>query len=123
VDDEDGLAAMLAGARASLDPPGASDPILAARSLGIGVPVITLPGDLPRSRGALCCYERMGLNDYVADSDASYVDAAVALGTAAASAAEATQLRIADAANVMFDNDEAILALGEALEDVVRKSA
>jgi predicted O-linked N-acetylglucosamine transferase (SPINDLY family) len=50
-------------------------------ALGMGAPVVTLPGGFFRSRVTYACYTRMGLMDCVADSPVQYVKIAVRLGT------------------------------------------
>lgn len=49
--------------------------------LGLGVPLVTLPGNFMRSRGTFACYQQMGMLDCVAQTPEEYVRIAVRLGT------------------------------------------
>ncbi len=50
-------------------------------ALGVGAPVVTLPGPLMRSRQTLSCYRAMNLLDPVAGNFEDYVNITVRLGT------------------------------------------
>ncbi len=50
-----------------------------AEALGLGVPVVTMPGSYMRSRVTAACYKLMGMDDLVAKSRAEYIDMALRL--------------------------------------------
>jgi predicted O-linked N-acetylglucosamine transferase (SPINDLY family) len=51
------------------------------QALGLGVPIVTLPGEFLRGRVTAGCYKKMGLETCVAATAGNYVDLAVRLGT------------------------------------------
>ncbi len=72
---------VLACCNVVLDTPHFGGGITTLEAFSVGVPVVTLPGALMRSRMALACYRKMGLTGAVADSARQYVELAVHLGT------------------------------------------
>jgi predicted O-linked N-acetylglucosamine transferase (SPINDLY family) len=65
---------------AVLDVPSYSAALTGYDALGLGVPVVTLPGQYMVERYALGLYKQMGLGDFAASSKSDYVDLAVRLG-------------------------------------------
>jgi predicted O-linked N-acetylglucosamine transferase (SPINDLY family) len=72
-------------------------------SLGLGAPVVTLPGQFMRGRATYGCYKQMGVMDCVAKSPAQYVKIAVRLGTDRAFR-EATKQKILARNHVLYEN-------------------
>lgn len=64
----------------ALDPPHYSSGHTAYDILGMGIPLVTLPGEFQVGRYALGCYRRMGLDGPVAASPGHYVELAARLG-------------------------------------------
>ncbi len=79
-------------------------------ALALGTPVVTLPATYMRGRVTVGCYRRIGVMDCVADSPATYVDIAVALGTDRAARA-AVSAKILAANDRLYEDDEALRAL------------
>jgi protein O-GlcNAc transferase len=75
-----------------------------------GVPVITLPGALPRGRYTYAMYRAIGIDDGIAGSAADYVARAVRLGT---DRGERQRLaaRLARAATTLFEQPAAVTQL------------
>ena len=76
-------------------------------SLGMGTPVVTLPGQLMRGRVTYGCYKQMGLMDCVAKSPEQYVKIAVRLGTDAAYRKKISAKILANN-NVFYENLEVV---------------
>ncbi|HEX5629342.1 MAG TPA: hypothetical protein VFX72_07200, partial [Usitatibacteraceae bacterium] len=70
---------LLSAADAVLDPPGFGGGNSSYEALGIGAPIVTLPGPLMRGRVTLGCYRQMGMDRLVAGSPEAYVALAVRL--------------------------------------------
>ena len=76
-------------------------------SLAMGVPIVTLPGELHRSRHTYAMYRAMDCMDLVAADPADYVAKALAVVNDPAFAARCRE-RIAATAGVLYDNREFI---------------
>ena len=50
------------------------------QAFGFGLPVVTLPGEFIRGRGAKALYEHMGISDCIANSPEDYINIALNLG-------------------------------------------
>ncbi len=98
---------LLALADVVLDPPYFGSGITAYDAFGLGLPLVTLPGELNIGRYAQACYHKMGLPDLVAAPPQGYVDLAVRLGTDRAYRDEAAA-RVAAASPVLFEDAEAV---------------
>lgn len=72
---------LLAATDVLLDPLHFGGGNTAYEGLGLGIPIVTLPGRYMRGRVTLGCYRQMGVSDCVVDSPEEYVDLAVRLGT------------------------------------------
>ena len=79
-------------------------------ALGMGAPVVTLPGAYMRSRATYACYSLMGMMDCVVASKIDYVKLAVRLGTDPEYRAE-IKAKIQAANGVLYENAETILEL------------
>jgi len=98
---------LLALAEVALDPPHYGAGATAYDILGLGLPLVTLPGARHVGRYAAGCYRKLGLPDLVADSPAAYVALAVRLGTDREYRAHAAG-RVAAAAPALFEDAEAV---------------
>ena len=111
---------LLAGADVMLDPLHFGGALTTYDALGVGTPLVTLPGDQPRGRvaGALC--ELVGVADAcVAATAEAYVERAVRLATDGAWRSEVTQ-RIRDGATRIFARRAAAEQFAELLVGAVR---
>jgi predicted O-linked N-acetylglucosamine transferase (SPINDLY family) len=88
------------------------------QSLGMGLPVVTLPARFLRGRHSLGCYLRMGMTECVATTPQHYVEIALKLGTNPAYR-QSLATRIYQASAVLFDNYETVKALEDFLEEAV----
>ena len=77
--------------------------------LGLGLPLVTLPGARHVARYALGCYRKMGVLDLVAESPAHYVDLAARLAVDREFRAEVAA-RIEEASQILFEDHEAVRA-------------
>ena len=87
-------------------------------ALAMGTPVVTLPGELMRTRIARALYARAGYMELVVDSPQAYVETAVRLGTDPAFARSARE-QIDSASPVLFENAEEIRDLEAFLTQAV----
>ncbi|PKL75419.1 MAG: hypothetical protein CVV27_15470 [Candidatus Melainabacteria bacterium HGW-Melainabacteria-1] len=81
---------------------------VAYQAVGLGVPVVTLPGSSLRSRTTFALYEQMGFRDLVADTPQEYIDLAVRLARDKVWQAKMRQM-VSDLAEGVFE-DQAIMA-------------
>lgn len=75
-------------------------------ALGVGVPIVTLPGDLMRGRGTYAAYRRMGWFECVALSPADYAAKAVRIATEPELRARYRQA-IQERNAILFENNDA----------------
>ena len=75
-----------------------------------GLPIVTLPGPLMRSRHSAAIMHRMGLDQFVAADIAGYIEIAVRLGNDAKARAEAARL-VAVNRSKLFHDTEPVRAL------------
>jgi protein O-GlcNAc transferase len=73
-------------------------------ALGLGIPVVTMPGEFLRGRVTLGCYRHMGLEDLVARDAEDYVRKAVAWGGDAALRSEVSAV-ILGTSSRLFENN------------------
>jgi len=109
---------LLALADVALDPPHYGAGGTAYDILGLGVPLVTLPGARHVARYALGCYRKLGVMDPVADSPARYVELALRLGADRAYRDEVSA-RIAAAVPVLFEDAEAVREHERAFEQIL----
>ncbi len=93
---------LLASAHVSLDPLYFGGANTAYDALSAGVPIVTLPTELPRGRYVGALLRRVGVNDGIARTPEDYVDRAVALGTDPTHRAEVSA-RIREHASRVFE--------------------
>jgi protein O-GlcNAc transferase len=117
----EGYLELLAAADVLLDPPHFSGGNSSLEALGVGTPIVTLPGPYAKSRLTLASYKRMGVMECVAPDERTYVDIAVRLGTNAAYRAEVKQ-RIAEASPVLFDDTGMVRALEKFFSNAVARA-
>jgi len=98
---------LLSLADAVLDPPHYGSGGTAYDILGMGLPLVTLPGDRHIARYALGCYRKMGVTDLVAESPEHYAELAVRVATDGDYRADVTG-RIEAASLVLFEDMEAV---------------
>ncbi|MBX7167080.1 MAG: tetratricopeptide repeat protein [Pirellulales bacterium] len=72
---------LLSHADVLLDPLHFGGGNTAYEGLGLGIPIVTLPGAYLRSRVTYGCYEQLGVRDCIATSAEEFVEQAVRLGT------------------------------------------
>jgi CRISPR-associated protein Csy1 len=111
--------AVLAAADVVLDPLHFGGCNSSAEALGLGVPVVTLPGTHLFGRFTLGMYEEMGLRDCVADSTDAYVDRAVQIATEPDRRAHLAR-EIGARSGVLFGRKDITLAFADFLEAEVR---
>ena len=90
-------------------------------ALAAGVPVVTLPGPLPRGRYAAALCRAAGVEDGIVATTAEYVERAVELGTDAGRRA-AVAARIRDGAAPLFERRAAVEQLERFFEDAVGRA-
>jgi uncharacterized protein (TIGR03032 family) len=95
--------ALLGAADVALDTIGFGGGNTSYETLAMGTPLVTLPGELMRSRITRALYAKTGLNDLVATSAENYVDMAVALGCDP-EFRKATATRISESSDVLYED-------------------
>ena len=98
---------LLSLADVALDTPHYSAGHTGFEILGLGVPLVTLPGAYKVGRYALAYYRKMGVLDLVAESPEHYAELSVRLGTDREKRDEIAS-RIAAASPVLFEDMEAV---------------
>lgn len=86
-------------------------------ALAVGTPIVTLPGKFMRGRVTSACYQKMGIDDCVANSVDNYVSLAVKLSSDRGYRNEVSS-RIRSANDVLYDDMEAVQSLAAFLHDV-----
>jgi predicted O-linked N-acetylglucosamine transferase (SPINDLY family)/TolA-binding protein len=84
-------------------------------ALGVGAPIVTLPGRFMRGRVTLGCYRQMGFEDLVASSPAEYVALAVRLANDR-DFREAMRAQVRERAEVLFNDELAVRELEAFME-------
>ena len=92
------------------------------QALGIGTPVVTLPGQFMRGRSAYACYRKMGVWDCVANTPQEYVQIAVRLGTEPVWR-ENVKAKILAANHVLFGDIETVRELEQFFVAAVEKTS
>jgi predicted O-linked N-acetylglucosamine transferase (SPINDLY family) len=90
-----------------LDPPQYSSSLTGYDALALGLPVVTLPGELMVQRYALGLYRKMGLEDLAVRSPEEYVALAVRLATDR-DYRDAVRAWIVQHSDALFDDREAV---------------
>ncbi|MGE0356670.1 MAG: tetratricopeptide repeat protein [Burkholderiales bacterium] len=106
---------LLESADAVLDPVHFGGGNSTYEALGLGVPVVTLPGPFLRGRVTLACYRQMGFEDLVAGSTQEYVALAVRLANDEAFRRRMRE-RVRERSGALFDDALAVKELGAFLE-------
>jgi predicted O-linked N-acetylglucosamine transferase (SPINDLY family) len=101
-----------------LDTPHFSGGTTSLQALGVGTPIVTLPGRFMRGRQTYGFYRQMGMLDCVAADAADYVRQAVRLGTDPAWR-EQVCARIRAARGVLFENRAAVRELEQVFRELV----
>ena len=116
----DDYLSLLRCADVILDPPifGGGNSTLEA--LAMGTPVVTLPDEYLRARISYTWYRKMEVMDCVAKDSKDYVRIALELGRDPARRAEVAS-RIADRAEILFDDADAVRGLEEFLIEAVKR--
>jgi predicted O-linked N-acetylglucosamine transferase (SPINDLY family) len=112
---------LLRLADAVLDPPHFGGGVTTFQALGVGAPVVTLPGAFSRSRMAYACYRRMDLSECIAADEDEYVRIAVRLASDQ-TWREAVQFKIQAAGPKIFENLEAVEEVGQFFRRVVAQA-
>jgi len=113
---------LLESADVYLDVPGWNGGTTSAEALARGVPMVTLQGDLARSRMGAAMLRHVGVTDGLAASADEYVDLAAGLGHDAAHRGDVRR-RLAAAAGRISDDTARLDGLAEFLEGAVRAAA
>ena len=103
---------LLSLADVLLDPPHYSSSLTGYDAFSLGLPVVTLPGELMVQRYALGLYRKMGLEDLAARSPEAYVATAVRLAVDR-DYREAVCRRIVERSEVLFEDRGAVREHGE----------
>jgi predicted O-linked N-acetylglucosamine transferase (SPINDLY family) len=77
------------------------------QALGLGLPIVTLPGAFMRGRVTAGCYRKMGVGTCIATTSDEYIDLAVRLGTDAAFNA-AVRAEIVAHSGALFEDENAV---------------
>jgi predicted O-linked N-acetylglucosamine transferase (SPINDLY family) len=111
---------LLAAAAVVLDPLGFGGGNTSYEALGMGTPVVTLPGELLRNRISRALYAKTGYLEPVALSESEYVDKAVQLATDVDYRAAVTR-QICEAGPALFEDDGEIRDLEVFLADAATR--
>ncbi len=92
-----------------------------SEALGLGQPVVTMPGEFMRSRVTLACYRQMGMMDLVAENVQEYVSLALRLATDPVWRAEMVA-KIHKLSPLLFEDMAAIREFEEFFSNAVAKT-
>ena len=106
---------MLASSDVILDPIHFGGGNSSYEALAVGAPIVTLPGDLLRSRITQALYSKAGYRELVAESEGDYIEKAVRLGTDP-DYRERARAAIAAGCDVLYDDDREVRDLEDCLE-------
>jgi uncharacterized protein (TIGR03032 family) len=112
---------LLASAHVTLDTPHFGGSNTAYDAFVAGAPVVTLPGDMPRSRYTAALYRSVGIEDSIAATPEAYVEIAVRLATDPA-ARSALRTRILAAVPEVFENRFAATELEDAFAHMIERA-
>jgi predicted O-linked N-acetylglucosamine transferase (SPINDLY family) len=105
-----------------LDTPHFNGGVTTLQALGLGSPMVTLPGAFLRGRQTYGCYQRMGVLDCIAADAKDYVRIAVRLATEPAWR-EQVRARIRANNQVLFENVTVVRELEQFLRQAVASAA
>jgi predicted O-linked N-acetylglucosamine transferase (SPINDLY family) len=111
---------LLASAHVTLDTPHFGGSNTAYDAFVAGAAVVTLPGDIPRSRYTAALYRSVGIDDGIATTPEAYIEIAVRLGTDS-SARAALRTRILAALPEVFENQFAVTELEDAFAHMIER--
>jgi predicted O-linked N-acetylglucosamine transferase (SPINDLY family) len=112
---------LIAGAHVVLDPLHFGGANTVYDALAAGVPVVTLPSDLPRGRYAAALCRAAGVEDGIVATAEEYVERAVELGTDTGRRAEVVA-RIRDGAPALFERRAAVEQLERFFVDALGRA-
>ncbi|MEZ6090245.1 MAG: tetratricopeptide repeat protein [Pirellulaceae bacterium] len=92
---------LLACADVVIDTPHFGGGHTSYETFSVGTPLVTLPGDFLRSRITQALYQRMGIDDLIANSAEEFIELAVRLGTSEEARRDASK-RIHDASSILM---------------------
>ncbi|OHC73772.1 MAG: hypothetical protein A3G18_05185 [Rhodospirillales bacterium RIFCSPLOWO2_12_FULL_58_28] len=99
--------ALMACVDVCLDPPTFSGGNTTIEALTVGTPVVTMPGEMMRTRVCAAICRQIGLTDCIVKTPSEYVDIAVRLGVDKAFQKK-TREYILKHNHALFENDEAV---------------
>ncbi len=111
---------LLSLADVLLDPPHYSSSLTGYDAFALGLPLVTLPGDLMVQRYALGLYRKMGFEDLVVRTPEEYSALAVRLGTDG-EYRRWVSCQIAQRSGALFDDLDAVREYEEFLEHVLSR--
>jgi uncharacterized protein (TIGR03032 family) len=109
---------LLAAADVVLDPTVFGGGNTSYETLAVGTPLVTLPGDLMRSRITRALYTKAGLGDLVATSTDDYVERALRLGTDRSHRSQIAS-RIQERCSVLYEDETEVRQLEDFLASAV----
>jgi predicted O-linked N-acetylglucosamine transferase (SPINDLY family) len=112
---------LLASAHVTLDTPHFGGSNTAYDAFVAGAPVVTLPGDMPRSRYTAALYRSVGIEDSIAATPEAYVETAVCLATDP-TARSALRTRILAAVPEVFENQVAATEMEDAFAHMIERA-
>jgi len=92
----------------------------AMHALGVGVPLVTLPGDFNPGRMAYTFFQKLGITDSVSTSPADYVERAIRIANDA-SLRKSLRSRILERCDVLFSNGAAAVELEAFFVDAAQR--
>jgi protein O-GlcNAc transferase len=90
-------------------------------AFAVGTPVITLPGQFSRGRYSYATYQKMGINDCIADSPADYIKRAVTIATNTNYRNEISK-KIIEKSGILFEEQQAVSELSDLFEQLIYQS-
>jgi predicted O-linked N-acetylglucosamine transferase (SPINDLY family) len=109
------MLSLLGAVDVVLESPAWNDAMLGFDCLGLGVPLVTLPGKEARTRRSHTCYRQISVFDCVAYNSADYVETALTLATDKRRRSVIAQA-IRTRSHVLFGQKESFIAYMDFLE-------
>lgn len=116
------MLSLLCAVDVVLESPAWNDAMLAFDCLGLGVPLVTLPGNAARSRRSHTCYRQISVFDCVAYHSADFVDTALTLATDKRRRSVVSQA-IRNRSHILFGQKSSFEAYMQFLEETVQECA